>query len=263
MKIGLALSGGGARGFVHVGVLQALTESGIQLHGIAGTSAGAIIGSLYTAGYSASEIMEIAPEQSLMKMINLRLPKRGFASHRFLRKKLEKYLPGNSFEGLKMPFSVVVANLNSGQPEIFTSGPLIDLVVASCSIPILFNPVHIDGKTYVDGGLLMNLPASPLRKDYDIVIGVNLVPRIPVEDKELSSVFAIGSRSFDLAALNNIKPELSQCDLVIEPSEVSKLSRFSMSSIKRMYDIGYAEAMKRMDEIKEITQGAQRTPQSA
>jgi NTE family protein len=236
---------------VHVGVLQALHEEGISIHEMSGTSAGAIVGSLFAAGHNASQILAFAREKNLIRVFNLSLPYKGFINHKFLRKQLSKYLPGNSFEELRMPFYVTVANINSGLAETYSSGPLIDLVVASSSIPILFEPVRINGNIYVDGGLLKNLPASPLRKTCDIIIGVNLVPQIPVTDAELKSVFGIGTRCFDLAALNNIKPELTLCDIVIEPPEISRYSRFSISNIDKMYKIGYNEVKKNIAHIRE------------
>ncbi|HLF62918.1 MAG TPA: patatin-like phospholipase family protein [Saprospiraceae bacterium] len=251
MRIGLALSGGGARGMVHVGVIQALTESGITIHEVSGTSAGAIVGSLFAAGHQANEILAFAKEKNLIRILNLRLPYKGFVTHKFLRRQLKKYLPGNSFEELRMPCYITVANLNSGLAEAHSSGPLIDLVVASSSIPILFEPVHLHGNMYVDGGLMKNLHASPLRKTCDFVIGVNLVPQIPVPDSELKTVFGIGGRCFDIAALNNIKPELSQCDIVIEPPEISRYSRFSVSHIDKMYQIGYEETKKNLTWIQD------------
>ena len=255
MKVGLALSGGGARGMVHVGVLHALIESGIPVDVVSGTSAGSIVGSLYAAGYSPEEILAFIKDQNLIRFFGLRFPRKGFARHAFLRKQLIKYLPANNFENLKIPLSVTVANLNTGLPESFTEGPLIDLVVASSSIPVLFEPVRIGDAIYVDGGLLMNLPASPIRQVCDALIGVNLVPRISVPDTELSSVFGIGGRCFDLAALNNIRPELAMCDIVLEPVEISKFSRFSISNIEQMYEIGYRETLGKIDLIRSVVRG--------
>lgn len=250
MKIGLALSGGGARGMVHVGVLQALQEAGIPVDEVSGTSAGSIVGALYAAGYDAQAILAFAKEKNLIRVLNLRLPHKGFVTHKFLRNQLKKYLVNNSFDELKIPCHITVANLNSGLPESFMSGPLIDLVVASSSIPILFEPIMLQGSIYVDGGLMKNLPASPLRRRCDVVIGVNLVPQIPVPDSELKTVFGIGARCFDIAALNNIKPELALCDVVIEPPEISRYSRFSITNIDKMYQIGYEETKKQIPEIE-------------
>jgi NTE family protein len=249
MKLGLALSGGGVRGIVHIGVLQALTEAGIPIHAVSGSSAGAIVGSLFAAGYSPKDIYHLARERSLIRIFNLKIPNKGFVRHTFLRRQLEKHLPGNSFDDLVLPFYVTVANINSGHAETFHEGPLIDLVVASCSVPILFEPVIIAGTTYVDGGLMKNLPVSPLRSTCDIVIGVNLVPQVALGTSELKSVFSIGTRCFDLVALNNIKPELAQCDFVIEPQEISKFGRLLVSNVEQMYQIGYREGHRYIDEI--------------
>jgi NTE family protein len=252
MKVGLALSGGGARGMVHVGVIQALIESGIPIDIISGTSAGAIVGSLYAAGYAPAEILGFIKEQNLIRIFNLRVPKKGFARHSFLRKQLVKFLPGNSFDELSIPLSVTVANISTGLPESYQEGPLIDYVVASSSIPVLFEPVRIGNEMYLDGGLLMNLPASPVRANCDVLIGVSLVPRITVPDSELTSVFGIGGRCFDLAALNNIKPEIEICDMVIEPPELSQFSRFSMSHAEQLYQIGYREVLDQMENVKSL-----------
>lgn len=248
--IGLALSGGGARGLVHVGVLQAFLDEGIPVHAISGTSAGAIAGALYAAGHSPQDILRYARESNMIRIFGLKMPNKGLVRHRFLRNLLLRYLPENSFGGLSLPLYVTVANLNSGLPESHSSGPLVDLVVASSSIPILFEPVLLNGNHYLDGGLMKNLPASPLRKTCDLVVGVNLVPQLPVTEGELKSVIDIGTRCFDIAALNNIKPELALCDIVIEPVEISRFSRFSMSQMDKMYEIGYREAMHRIPEIR-------------
>jgi NTE family protein len=101
---------------------------------------------------------------------------------------------------------------------------------------------------------MMNLPASPLRKTCDIIIGVNLVPQIPVTDAELKTLVGIGGRCFDIAALNNIKPQLSVCDIVIEPMEISRYSRFSMSNIDKMYQIGYDETQRNIPLIQDQIQ---------
>ncbi len=249
MRLGIALSGGGARGMVHIGVLQALEEHGIFPDIISGTSAGSIIGALYVHGYKPSEIQEITAKQSLLRMFALKLPNTGFVRHTLLRKLLEKHLPENSFNHVKIPFHVAVTNLNTGLVEVYDKGPLIDLVVASSSVPIMFEPLQIGEFQYVDGGLLMNLPASPIRDRCDVLIGVNLVPLTPVENSNLKTVLGIGSRCFDLSVLNNIKPELTHCDHVIEPTAISAFSRFNFKHRDKMYDIGYQAGIKSVESI--------------
>ncbi|MBK9981167.1 MAG: patatin-like phospholipase family protein [Saprospiraceae bacterium] len=250
-KIGIALSGGGTRGVVHIGVLQALEENGIFPTIISGCSAGSIVGSMYAQGYTPSEIMTIASERSLLWMFSLRLPTKGFVRHNFLRKMLKRYIPINTFEELKKPLYVAVSNLNSGKPEIKSTGPLHDVIVASCSIPILFEPILMDNNWYVDGGLLMNLPVSPIRDKASYIIAVNLIPRKELLSEKVNTISGVAARTFNLAAINTIEPELKYCDLLIEPLDLYHYSRFNFTNIKEMYEIGYNEAMRMMPLLKE------------
>ena len=251
-NLGLALSGGGARGMVHAGVIQAFEENGIVPDVLSGTSAGSIVGSLYASGYSSGDIRELAKKQSWYKLASLNLPNKGFIRHKHLRKLLMSKLGSNTFEGLNLPFYIAVANLNTGEAEVWSSGPLVDLVIASSSVPIMFEPVTIEDSIYVDGGLLMNLPAMPIRPLCRILVGVNLVPIVNIEREKLSSVMSVGSRCFDLSALNNIKPHLSVCDVVIEPTPIHEFSRYSFSDMETMYELGYEEALKHIPEIKRL-----------
>lgn len=249
MKIGIALSGGGTRGMVHVGVLQALEEHGIKPDIVAGTSAGAVIGVLYAMGCSPAEINEIAHTKSLFRLFGVRLPKKGLVRHSFLKRQLEKHIPENDFSVLKRPFYIVVTNLNTGSSEVKSDGPLIDYVIASCSIPVLFEPIRIEDNLYVDGGLMKNLPASVLKGKCDCIIGVSLVPQLPALNSHLRNMVDIASRCFNLSVLNNIKPELQFCDIVIEPPAIGNYSRFNLSEIDKMYEIGYEETIKMMPQI--------------
>ena len=252
MRVGIALSGGGSRGMVHIGVLQALEENGIYPEIVSGTSAGAVIGALYTHGYSPEEINEISCKQSFIRMFSLKIPNTGFARHKLLRKLLHEYLPDNTFNHTVKPLLVSVTNLNSGHIETYEKGPLIDYLVASSSIPILFEPVQIGDFKYVDGGVLMNLPAAPIRNRCDVLIGINLVPLTTLENSELRTVRGIGTRCFNLAALNNIKPQLDICDITIEPAEIHAFSRFNFKHCEKMYDIGYQEGLRSVKRIKEL-----------
>src|SRR5688572_1413401 len=140
-EIGIAFSGGGTRGVVHIGALKALEENGIFPSVVSGTSAGSIVGAMYAHGYTAAEILAIASERSLLWMFSLRLPTKGFVRHTFLRKMLKRYIPADTFEDLKRPLYIAATNLNSGKAEVFHSGPLHDVIVASASIPVLYEPI--------------------------------------------------------------------------------------------------------------------------
>lgn len=259
-NIGIAFSGGGTRGVVHIGVLQALEENGIFPTIISGCSAGSIVGSMYAQGYSPSEILAIASERSLLWMFSLRLPTKGLVNHSFLRKMLKRYIPANTFEDLKKPLYVAVANLNSGKPEIMSSGPLHDVIVASCSIPVLYEPILMNGNWYVDGGLLMNLPVSPIRELASYIIAVNLIPRKELVSEKVNTISGVASRCFNLAALNTIQPELRYCDLLIEPLDIYHYSRFNFTNIREMYEIGYSEAMRMMPLLLEELKKSEEIP---
>jgi NTE family protein len=250
-KIGIALSGGGTRGVVHIGVLKALEENGIFPSIISGTSAGSIVGAMYAQGYNPAEILSIASERSLLWMFSLRLPTKGFVRHTFLRKMLQRYIPSNTFEDLKKPLYIAIANLNSGKPEVMNSGPLHDVIIASSSIPVLYEPIRIGSNWYVDGGLLMNLPISPIRPLTSYIIAVNLIPRKELGHEEVTTIAGIASRTFHLASFNTIQPELKYCDALIEPSAIYNYSRFNFTNIKEMHEIGYEEALKMIRQIKE------------
>lgn len=249
-EIGIALSGGGTRGIVHVGALKALEENGIFPSIVAGTSAGSIVGAMYAQGYTPAEILSIASERSLIWMFSLRLPTKGFVRHTFLRKMLQRYIPANTFEDLKKPLYIAITNLNAGKVEIMHLGPLHDVIIASASIPVLYEPIRIGANWYADGGLLMNLPVSPIREEAKFIIAVNLIPRKELSHEEVNTISGIANRSFNLAAINTIQPELKYCDVIIEPESLYHYSRFNFTNIKEMHEIGYEETMKMMPEIK-------------
>ncbi|HJW30900.1 MAG TPA: patatin-like phospholipase family protein, partial [Saprospiraceae bacterium] len=250
-KIGIALSGGGTRGVVHIGVLKALEEHGIQPTIISGTSAGSIVGVMYAHGYKPAEILSIASERSLIWMFSLRLPTKGLVRHTFLRKMLTRYVPEQNFEQLGKPFYVAVANLNTGKAEVKHQGPLHDVIIASSSIPVLYEPIRLGDYWYSDGGLLMNLPVSPIRAFASYIIAVNLTPRIELASEEVNTITGIAARSFSLATINTIEPELQFADIIIEPEEIYHYSKFNWSNIREMHDIGYEETLKHLPQIKE------------
>lgn len=194
-KIGLALSGGGALGFAHIGALQALEEHGVKPDFISGSSMGAIIGAIYCAGYSPAKIMRIIQAEKLYKLDklmspNLNFKQKGLSSHATLRATLKELIPHDCFDSLEIPFAVCVTNIASGIYEYYYSGKgIVEYVVASASIPGVFDPVVIKNTTYVDGGVLNNLPAEILhQKGCDYIIGVDVLPFLPIEKKTIIDI---------------------------------------------------------------------------
>jgi NTE family protein len=252
LKIGMALSGGGARGIAHIGALQALEDHGFEPVAFSGSSAGAIVGCLYAAGYSPKEILEIVKEASIFKLFTMSLPYTGLTKHTFLHDLLKKNIEKNDFSTLKKKLYVAISNLNTGELEIRSEGTLFEVIMASSSIPLVFQPVEIDGQLYVDGGILDNLPVSPLVGQVDYIIGINVMPDTPVEKKSIKTVFGIVQRCFDLSILANTRPSVDLCDLLIEPEKVQKYNIFQLNRYKEIYDIGYEAMAENIEELQAV-----------
>lgn len=154
--MGLVLSGGGARGFAHIGVLRVLEREGAKFDVIAGTSMGAILGSLYASGRSAEEIYELTREIGWRDVIDISL-KTGVLKGDRLQHLLEEHLPA-TFEELAIPLAIVTTDIESGEEVLHTEGDLVRAVRASSSFPGAFEPIEIDGRTLADGGIVNNLP---------------------------------------------------------------------------------------------------------
>ncbi|MCB0516180.1 MAG: patatin-like phospholipase family protein [Chitinophagales bacterium] len=252
MKIGIALCGGGARGWAHIGILKALEERGIVFDYISGASAGSIVGALYASGISPKNMLEIAEETSLFDIFRLGvsfniLGGGGFTQLTLLDKIIKKYVPENNFASLSKQLYIAVSNLKKGTAEIINEGNLSEVVMASSAIPLIFQPIAINEDLYVDGGLINNLPIAPLQKANIPFIGVNVNPHGYSSD--LDNIFEIGQRCFDLILWNNTAPSLHQCPVIIEPEEVFQFSLFDFNKAEEIFDIGYRHTMNNMDRI--------------
>ncbi len=248
--IGIALSGGGPRGVAHIGALQALSENGIVADVVAGTSAGAIVGALHCAGKTTDEMLDFAKQFTLYKFLKFGFPNGGVMTLKALKDKLLHLIPENSFEKLEKPLHVVVTNLNVGEEEIVSSGKLIDFIIASSAVPLVFESVEINGINYADGGLMNNLPANVLHPICDMVIGINVMPHINVSSENLNSLMGVGMRTFDLAIWSNTKFSIPYCDVVIEPKALAGINMFNTDKLDFFYEVGYNEALKHIDQIK-------------
>jgi len=246
-KFGIALSGGGARGIVHIGVLEALHKYGIRPEIISGASAGALIGAFYASGMEPLEILELVKSNKMVKMFKWQLPSSGLVDIKKILSLLEQNIEKDDFASLKKSFYCSVVNLNSGLSEIKHEGKLFQWVLASASIPIIFEPQIIDGFTYVDGGLLNNLPVDCIRDQCSILIGVNV--NHDGAEENISGIKAIAERAFRLAMSQNVRESLSKCNFVIDPPETKKYNTFDFKKADEIYKIGYEETEKRILEI--------------
>ncbi|MBC7919916.1 MAG: patatin-like phospholipase family protein [Ferruginibacter sp.] len=250
MKIGLALSGGGARGIAHLGVLKALLEQGIQPAMISGVSAGAIAGALYAAGYHPDEVLEIIISTNMFRFLRPAMSRVGILKMERTDELYLKYLTGNEFEKLNIPLIVSATNLNLGETVYFSRGELIKPLQASSCIPVLFEPVRFNGNTYVDGGILNNLPVEPLLDTCDFIIGVHTNPYDT--QQKLTSVRAVMERSLLLAVHYNVKERVKRCDLFIEPGDLRRFATFDLAKGREIFDIGYQHTMKLVDQLTEL-----------
>ena len=244
--LGLCLSGGGAVGFAHIGVLQALLDNGIRPDILSGTSMGAIIAAMYAAGVNPTEMMRLIEEGKLYKVSNLMklkpgFWKTGFSTHLTVEKVLHELVPSDTFESLVRPLHVCVTNMNTMQWEIKSEGNnLSNWVSASSSIPGVFESVIVDGFHYLDGGILNNLPAQPLAPLCRAIIGVDVLP-FQSELNLKRPVNAILASVRGVQKVNS-EPGRALCTHLIDVQAIRKFHEFRFEEYQKIYRQGYKDA---------------------
>lgn len=246
---GVAFAGGGVRGFAHVGVIKALEEYGLRPSVLSGVSAGSIAAVLYAAGLTPIDMLECFSEfQKFGDFTEFSVPNSGFFKLDKFAKLLQSWLPVNYLEELKIPTIVCATNYDKGTSVGWGKGEIVPRVVASCSIPILFKPVVINGAHYVDGGVLRNLPAWAIRNYCKILIGSNCSP-VRTTHKFKSSIIDIAERSFQLMSKANVLQDIQLCDYLITPEGMQGVKTFDLTSLKRNMKNGYEAACKVLEKI--------------
>ena len=236
-KIGLVLSGGGARGISHIGAIKALAEQGIRPDIISGTSAGAFIGALLAYGYSPDEMFDIFLKTRFSGYLRFGFSLGGLLKIDRAEEILKKYIPENSFESLKIPLVVTTTDINAGEEVCFRKGELFKPVLASCCLPGIFKPMQFQGRELVDGAIFNNLPVAAIENDADYFIGIHCNP-IPFT-KASSHVHQITYRSFRLAMRGKAKASLDRCNLLIEAPELYTFNTFDFRKAEKLFEIGY------------------------
>ncbi|MDE5940850.1 MAG: patatin-like phospholipase family protein [Muribaculaceae bacterium] len=240
-RLGIALSGGGARGFAHVGALKAIEEAGLKPDVIAGVSAGSVVSVLYAAGIPLDEILPLFASMKFTDFCSFTMNKgEGVFSMTKFRNFIVRTAGVNQIEDLKIPTYIGVTDFDHGIPAEFHDGALGDRVMASCSIPIVFKPVRIDGTYYVDGGVLRNLPAWIIRDKCEKLIGINCSPLTNFRYKK--SFVDIAMRTYNLMAKANQLEDMKMCDKVIITPELAGYQVFNLKDINKVYLSGYAAA---------------------
>jgi NTE family protein len=231
------LSGGGCRGFAHLGVVKALQEKGIFPLEIAGTSAGAIAGAFLANGFTPDEIKEMVTDKSRMDLFSWNRFKPGLMSMKNIQEFLLKNLRHTQFEDLLLPFYVTATNFLDGSQRIFNNGNIIDAVIAASSIPVLFSPVLIDSIPYVDGGLSNNLPVEPFNDKKEDIICVYVNPVKPFNAKE--GMLEVMDRAIHLSFRAMVNRSAADCFLYIEPAGLTDFGLFDIHKMHEIFDIGY------------------------
>jgi len=241
-NVGFVLSGGGARGFAHLGAIQALAELGIHPDIISGVSAGAIVGAFIASGKSPQEIHELIKSGNLLHYTRIQIPKTGILRMDGMVKTIEREIPFKNIEDLPVPLFVGTANLTEARMEYRNTGPLSTLVQASASIPVLFSPVEMDGCIYADGGLLDNIPVHPLIGKCRKIIVCNVNPlEKPVT---LKSLVQIITRTFQMSVHARIDEAREHADLYLEPHGLKEFELLSVARADQMFEIGYDSVAK-------------------
>jgi NTE family protein len=216
VKIGLALGGGAARGFAHIGVIKVLEAQGLAPDFIAGTSAGAVVGALYAAGSDGFELQKLAHRLDEAKISDWSLPDRGVLKGELLQQFVNEAVAQRPIEGLKKPLAVVATDLQSGESIVFRTGNTGMAVRASATVPGVFRPVAINGHEYVDGGLSSLIPVRAARQmGADVVIAVDIGAR--PGGQPVRGTFDILLQTFTIMGQNLARFELKDADVVIRP----------------------------------------------
>jgi len=241
-KTGLVLSGGGTRGFAHLGVIAALHDMDIKPDVISGVSAGAIAGAFIAAGKSPEQIMEIFKKGWFFQYTKIHIPVDGLLKLDGIREIIEKEIEAKKIEELDIPFFVGVSNLNKGIVEYRNKGPLGKTVLASSSIPILFAPVTLGRDLYVDGGLIDNFPIEPIKNDCEQLIVSNISPINP--KAKLKNLVQIATRTVYMSVNAKIDEVKKQATHYIEPRGIDEYDIFLRKHADELYEMGYKATKK-------------------
>ena len=241
-EFGFVLGGGGARGFSHLGAVQALYEKGIKPGIISGVSAGSIAGAFLCAGFTPHETLEMLKDKGVFNFSKVHFPISGLLSLDGLEKEIDNTIKYKNIEDLPTPFVVAVTNLNEGVIEYKKHGPLGKTVLSSSSIPVLFKPVEMDGKQYVDGGVIDNLPIDPIIEDCETIIGFSIMPISKI--KKFDNLIQIAQRMFQISISKQAEKNKKRCDYVFEPKGLRKFDILDGSKADQLFEIGYNEAKK-------------------
>ena len=219
-----------------------MKEYNIEIGVYSGASAGAIVAAFHTIGYLPEEMFDIVQNINKSDFFKPVFPRTGFLKTQGLRDFLQKHFHNKAIEDLEKPLYVSVTNIKTGKIEYPESGKLVDILMASASVPVLFQPTFINGIPYVDGGVLDNLPVDPIKHYCKNCIAVN-VNSIEENDK-VNSILNIGERVFHLAISSSMRYKKERANIFIEPPGLMKYGLLDFKKAREIYEAGYLHAIK-------------------
>ncbi len=251
MRIGLALSGGGVRGLAHVGVINALRENDIAISDFSGVSAGALVGVMAAAECSVEDMLDFWTETNPLSVWNLALGGPAIFNTLNYVEPLKRFVKAENFEELPHGLTVCASEMLSGRLDYFDSGPLWPIVLASATFPIVFSPVEIGDKIYMDGGIIDNFPVEPLAQKCDVVIGINVDPPRSIAKEDFRSMQDVIERVMDMRYHMDGDKKASLCDVVIRPARMDLFSSFQTSAMLDIFQLGYEAGIQAIPRIRE------------
>ena len=251
-SIGLVFSGGGSKGLAHAGVIKFLQEKNIKPTQMAGTSAGSIVGALYSWGKTPEEILEFFKSIYLFHWKHFTFKKAGLIDSESFRSYFYSIFNDAVLSDLKIPIQITATDMVRGKLKIFSPNTkIVDAILASSSFPGIFSPYEIERSVYSDGGILNHFPTDILQGQCDVIIGIYVSPIQKIEAKDLNSIKSVTTRAFDILSANSNIHKFNICDWVIEPKELSLYSTFETSKTKMdaIFNIGYEAAKESYEKL--------------
>jgi NTE family protein len=251
-KVGLALSGGAARGFAHLGVIKVFAENQIPIDYIAGTSAGSIVGAAIASALNVEEIIEIGKKMSWFKVSGFPYSAKGLLSNAPMGDLLRKNLPFENIEDLPIPFAAVACALETGEEVVLDKGDLPDAIRASCAIPGVFVPVQHEGKNLIDGGVVSLVPTKTVKKmGAEIVIAVDVNASGATYWSAPTTFLGVLFQSAMLLLRTAGKSQHYRADVVIVP-QIAHLRPDEINKMAEFIELGEEAARAKVDEIKRL-----------
>lgn len=250
-RIGLALGGGAAKGFAHVGVIAVLEEAGLRPALVVGTSAGSVVGALYASGKTGQQLQQAALQIEEVAIADWMVPivNRGMFRGEALARYVNETVGGRLLEDMRIPFGVVATDLGSGQPVLFRRGDTGTAVRASSAVPAVFQPVRIGGRDYVDGGLVAPVPVQFARQmGAELVIAVD-ISEAP-EGQPAGDTFQILLQTFNIMGKSINQHELKQADVVVRPS-LRGLRSADFSARQKAIESGRAAMLAALPQLRQ------------